>query len=187
MSEETLYKAEEARVMKQSAPSSLPAIGLIGFGGTLLVLNLMGVHMMEIFWPLFVVGPGLLLLWPAYASTAERQRVLAFLAVPGAMLLAVGALLFVMNITGHFEAWAYSWTLVLAAAAMGLQYLKRHDATARIHRNGRGFIRNMGMLFLGLAAFFEIIVFESVMPWLPLALIAFGVYTLMKNRRAALA
>lgn len=186
MSEQMLFKAEEARALKPRA-SALPAVGLIGAGGVLLMLNLLGIHLIDVFWPIFVMGPGLLLLLPAYRSTAERRRFLAFLAVPGAMLVTVGALLFVMNVTGHFEAWAYSWTLVLAAAAIGLQYMKRHDATARVHESGRAFVRSMGILFLILAMLFEVIIFETAMPWLPLALIVYGVYSLAKNRRAALA
>lgn len=185
MSDEAVFKAEEARKVNREA--SLPALGLIGAGIFLLATNMMGIHLIDIFWPMFVIMPGLLLLWPAYEAAPKRPRRLAFLAVPGAMMVMVGLLLFVMNLTGHFEAWAYSWTLVLAATASGVMYMRRFDPEHRAHERGRRFIRTMTILFLGLAVFFEVIIFESFQPWLPLALIAYGVYLLVRNRRAVAA
>ncbi|MCA9957443.1 MAG: hypothetical protein R3E31_21445 [Chloroflexota bacterium] len=182
MHDETVFKAEEARKVRREV--SLPALGLIGIGVFLLATNMMGIHLIDIFWPVLVMMPGLLLLWPAYTATPERSRCLAFLAVPGAMLMAIGLLLFVMNLTGHFEAWAYSWTLVLAAAAYGVMYIRRFNPEHRAHERGRRFVHAMLMLFVGLAVFFEIIIFESFQPWLPLALIAYGLYMLVRSRRA---
>lgn len=185
MTDETVFKAEEARKIKREA--SLPALAFIGTGIFLLATNMMGIHLIDIFWPMFVIMPGLLLLWPAYEATPERPKRLAFLAVPGAMIVMVGLLLFVMNLTGHFEAWAYSWTLVLVAAAAGSMYMRRFDPEHRTHERGPRFIRIMTMMFIGLAVFFEIIIFESFQPWLPLALIAYGIYALVRNRRAVAA
>lgn len=181
MKDETVYKAEESA--KLYAKSSFPALLLIGLGVVLLVANLFGLHLIDVLWPGFVIVPGLLLVWPAYASTAARQNPLSFLAVPGAMTVMVGSLLFVMNLTNHFEAWAYSWTLVLAAAVAGLMYVKRFDSQSNVHETGRRFMRLMGYLFLGLAALFEVVIFENFNPLLPLALIVFGIYLLINERR----
>ena len=181
MTEESVFKAEEARKLQRQTPWS--ALALIGLGGFLLVSNLVGIEMIDIFWPLFVIIPGLLLLLPAHNATAGQNRRLSFLAVPGTMLVTIGTLLFAMNMTDHFEAWAYSWTLVLAAAAAGLMYKRRFEPEHPGHERGRRFMRTMVMLFIGLAVLFEIVVFESFQPWLPLALIAYGVYVLVRNRR----
>jgi hypothetical protein len=38
-------------------------------------------------------------------------------------------------------------------------------------------------LFIGFAIFFELVVFGSFSPWLPLALIAYGIYMVAKGNR----
>lgn len=181
MSEETVYKAEEAAKLK--AQPSLPAFMLIGLGVVLLLSTVFDVHLIDVLWPGFIVAPGLLLMWPAYKSTADDQSKLAFLAVPGAMITAFGVLLFAMNLTGHFEAAAYSWPLVIAAGAGGVMYLSRYDDNPGLQERGLKFIRVMVMLFIGLAFFFEIVLFENFNPLMSLGLIGLGVYLLLRRRR----
>ena len=183
MSEETIYKTEEAAKLSKINSSSLPALAIIGVGILLLAAAIFDFHLIDILWPGFVIAPGLLLMWPAYKATAESPSKLSFLAVPGAMIATVGGLLFVMNITGYFDAWAYSWTLVIAAAVAGLMYAKRFDEDSRVHEKGYKFIRFMGFLFVGMAIFFEIVAFEHFNPLTSLAIIAFGFYMLMKDRK----
>lgn len=183
MNEESAYKAEE--MSRLDARSSLPALLVIGIGLVLLAANLFSFHLLEVLWPGFVIAPGLVLLWPAYSSTADRQSKLSFLAVPGAILVTIGLLLFTMNVTRHFEAWAYSWTLLVAAGAGGVMYIKRFDKSSTVHERGQKLIRFMVLLFMVLAVFFEIVVFENFNPLLPLALIGYGVYLLLRNRQTA--
>lgn len=183
MSEETVFKAEEAARLRSQ--QSLPALLLIGAGVLLLFAYIFDVRLMEYLWPGFLIAPALLFMWPAYKSTAEEQSKFAFLAVPGAMLGTIGVLLFVMNITNHFEAWAYSWPLVIAAAAGGVMYVTRFDQNERLEERGYKFIRVMSMLFFGLAFFFEIIVFENFNPFMSIGLIALGLYLLLRDRRVA--
>ena len=92
--------------------------------------------------------------------------------------------LFVMNLSNYFEAWAYSWPLVLASVAWGLMYLRRFEPEHRVHQSGFNFMRFMILLAMGLAVFFELIVFGSFNPLLPLGIIGFGVYLLVKERRS---
>jgi hypothetical protein len=181
MSEDTVYKAEEAAKLK-SQPS-LPGLILIGSGVALLLAHLFNIRLMDFFWPGFIIGPGLLLMWPAYKSTAEEQSKLAFLAVPGAMIAATGLLLFAMNLTDHFEAWAYSWPLVVAAAAGGIMYVTRFDDNPPLQERGHRLIRVLSTIFIGLAIFFEIIIFENFNPVMSLGLIGFGLFLLLRNRR----
>lgn len=180
MSEEQVFKAEEAR--KLNTELSMPALLLIGAGGLLLFASLFNIHLIDYIWPGFVIGPGLLLLWPAYKSTPKKHSRLSFLAVPGAILTTIGALLFLMNMTNYFEAWAYSWTLLLAAVPAGIMYMKRFDSGNSIHVNGRKFMRVMFIIFGIMAVFFEIIVFEHYSVWLAAALMGYGVYLLTKER-----
>jgi len=181
MSEEQAFKAEEARKLKRQL--STPAILLIGAGVILLLANMAGIRLIEYLWPGFVIGPALLLLWPAYASTAEKEHKLSFLAVPGAMLLTTGTLLFLMNLTDYFEAWAYSWVLLIAAIPAGIMYMKRFDPSHSIHVNGHKFMRTVLIIFGMMAVFFEILIFEHHSVWLAFSLMGYGVYLLAKERR----
>ncbi|MCB8928789.1 MAG: hypothetical protein H6652_24560 [Ardenticatenaceae bacterium] len=181
MSNETVLKVEESRKLQRR--QAWPAYGVIGIGVVLLASQIFGFEMMEILWPGFVLAPGMLLLWPAYKATPEHPSRLNFLAVPGAMFLTIGALLCVMNLSNHFEAWAYSWPLVFASVAWGLMYIRRFDPTHAVHTSGYKFMRFMVLLSMGLVVFFEVVVFGSVNPLLPLGVIAFGVYLLVKERR----
>jgi hypothetical protein len=182
MSEETVYKAEEAA--KLNATSSLPAFILIGIGAVLLFSYLFNIDLMEALWPGFIIVPGLLLMWPAYKSTADEQSKLAFLAIPGAMIATTGVLLLAMNLVDHFEAWAYSWPLLIAAIPAGVMYITRFDNNEKLQERVIKFIRVMFMTFIGLAFFFEIIVFENFNPLMSLGLIALGIYLLVRERQA---
>jgi hypothetical protein len=181
MSEETVYKAQEKA--KLDANSSLVAWLLIGGGLILLLASMLDVHLLDIVWPFFIAAPGLLLVYPAYKSTAEEQSSWSFLAVPGAIFLTVAAMLFVMNLFEYFDAWAYSWPLIPAAVAGGVLYITRFDGNTRLEARAHKFIRAMGMLVVGLAFFFEIIVFEHFNPLMALGLIVFGFYLLLRERK----
>jgi hypothetical protein len=182
MTEETVYKAQEA-VKMQEKEINWPALGFIGAGLFLLAATVFNFHVMDVLWPFFVVGPGLLLLMPAYKSTEDEQSFFSFLAVPGAAITAVGLILFVMNITGHFEAWAYAWTLVIAAGIWGISYAKRFNEASRDHDTVSKLVRGLVYAFVALAVFFEIVVFESFNPLFSLAFIGYGVYLLAKKNR----
>jgi hypothetical protein len=182
MSDETILKAAEKR--RLTVVRANPAYLVIGTGVVLLAANLFQISLIEYLWPGFVVAPGLMLLWPAYQSTPERLNRLSFLAIPGALLVTIGTLLFAMNLVNYFDAWAYSWTLLPAAVAAGLMYIKRFDSTHPVHENGHAFMRAMFYAFIGLAAFFELVVWANFNPLLPLAIIVFGVYLLRREHRA---
>jgi hypothetical protein len=185
MSEEEAYKAEESAKLKMDLQTPWPAVLVIALGVILLVANVFDFHLINVLWPGFIIAPGLILIWPAYTSTPERENMFSFLAVPGAIVTIVGLMLFVMNLTNHYEAWAYSWALLPAAAMGGLMYAKRFDRGSNIHEAGRKVIRLMVIMFIGFAVFFEIVVFGNITPWLSLALIAYGLYLLVKDRRQA--
>ena len=132
MSDETLYKAETNRQVTIQE-SGWPTV-LIGTGVTLLVLNLLNISIMSLAWPLWIVLPGVALAYPAYHL--RRHSRLNYLAIPGAFFLALGALLGVMNLFNHFEAWAYAWTLLPAAMVAGTMYAKRYRPDSAIHTSG---------------------------------------------------
>jgi hypothetical protein len=183
MSDEKTFKAEEATRLDFEFKSAWTPILLVAAGFLLLVSNLFHWHLINLLWPGFVIVPGLLLMLPAHNSTEDQVSRLSFLAIPGALLATIGFLLLAMNMTGRFDAWAYSWSLLPASAVAGLMYAKRFSRGSSINESGRKFIRLSVITFVGLATLFEIIIFENFNPLLPLALIGYGIYLLVKDRR----
>jgi hypothetical protein len=181
MSEETVLKAEVSNSAEK--PSKL-AGSLIIAGLLLLALNLLDIHLMNYLWPMFILGLGALMVWPAYKSTADEQSKLNFLAVPGAMVLALGVLLFLLNLVNHYESMAYSWTLLLAAGGAGYGYLHRFDESGNKVDKAHRFVRTMVLLFMGLATFFELFIFQSLGAWWPVLIVGLGIYMLVKNKRS---
>ncbi len=186
MSKESLYDEKPLKIQEETRLAlrqSVPAFVIIGIGVLLLTTNIFHFELMNILWPGFVIAPGLMFLWPTHASSPDKQSRLSFLAVPGAMIVTTGVMLFVMNLTNHFEAWAYSWTLLLASIPAALMYIKRFDLDNSIHESGHRFIRTMIMMFMGLSVLFEVVIFQNFSPLLPLLLIGYGIIVLVKNRR----
>jgi hypothetical protein len=183
VSEEKTLKAAEAGRVSVDFQSQWPALLVIALGSALLVANLFHFHLINVLWPGFIIVPGLMLLWPASVATRDRYDNLVYLAVPGAVITTVGLLLFAMNLTRHYEAWAYSWALIPVAAVAGFMYAKRFDTSSRVHKLGYRFNRFMLLAFMGFAVLFEVVIFGHFTPWLPLGLIAYGLYLLVKDRR----
>ena len=63
-------------------------------------------------WPLFIIGPGLLL----FAGMAVSGRGAGGLAIPASIVTTIGLLLFVQNATGYYESWAYGWAAFCTTA-----------------------------------------------------------------------
>ncbi len=155
----------------------LVVLGLIFLLGPWLNLEAFG-------WPFFVIIPGVILLFLAFGSKIGNGS----LAVPGAIVTATGLILLVLNMTGRMEAWAYAWTLVMAAAGAGTYLYGTIAGSAGLKRNGRrsAFI-GLG-LFVVFGLVFELLIFgtfSSVLRWLlPLALIVVGGLLLYNGYRS---
>jgi hypothetical protein len=65
-------------------------------------------------WPFFVIIPGVALLLASLVRTPPHG---VGLAIAGSIVTTVGAVLFYQQATGHWESWAYAWTLVGPGAA----------------------------------------------------------------------
>jgi hypothetical protein len=65
-------------------------------------------------WPLIVIGIGVLFLVLALATWTPG------LAVPAFIVGGIGGLLFWQNATGHWESWAYAWTLIPGFVGVGI-------------------------------------------------------------------
>ena len=68
---------------------------------------------MEMTWPLIVVGVGVLLLVLGLVGGTPGM------AVPACVVGGIGGLLYWQNATGHWESWAYCWTLIPGFVGVG--------------------------------------------------------------------
>jgi len=159
-----------------------------GIGIVLIVLGILvlvgrGVDLGAVAWPFFVILPGVVLLAIAFLGNREA----AGLAVPGSIVTTIGLILFVQNLGGYFESWAYAWALITAGAGFGvfLHGALTHDEARE--RQGMRLVTLGLVLFAAFGAFFEFFVFDGwargwIGRWLlPLALILAGVLLLARR------
>jgi hypothetical protein len=100
---------------------------LILIGGVFLLINLanwlFGAIGIEVdasgLWPLILVIAGVVFYLPFLLWWRERQSWIGLL-VPGTLLLANGLLLLYQSMTGHWETWAYAWTIEPIAVGLSL-------------------------------------------------------------------
>lgn len=154
-------------------------VGLVVLGALLLLGRWIDVGAFA--WPLFIIGPGLLML--AFAFLGNRDA--AGLAVPGSIVTTVGLILFVQNATDTFESWSYAWALVLAAVGVGTFLKGAIEEGADEQKSGLQLVALGLTLFAGFGVFFEFFIFtDGSSGWLgrllmPLVLIGIGAYLLL--------
>lgn len=165
-------------------PRANPAVGvlLVVLGIFFLLAQFVNVDWGSVAWPFFIIVPGALLL----AAAAVGGKGAAGLAIPGSIVTTVGLILFVQNLTGRFESWAYAWGLVLTAVGVG-QYLRGQWAGEEAARQSGLRFGALGLLlFLLFGIFFELFIFNQIpllQNWWPLILIGIGVFLLVRQRR----
>ena len=162
----------------------LIAVGVLFFLTQTLNINIWGIFGLS--WPLFIVLPGLLFL--AIAILGDK-KVAGFI-MPGTIITGTGLLLWVQNTTGHWESWAYAWSLYPVFVGLGLTFLGRRTGNANSEKTGRGLVTWGIVAFLVLFAFFEVLIFGGLAGLgnvlVPLLLIGVGAYLLFGGRSRAL-
>ncbi len=138
--------------MKTNLPSLLTGLLLIAIGAISLVANtFLKVEAWRI-WPMIVLLAGLGLLTPTLFSF-KRPGLGAFF-FPGMPTFTTGAILMYASLTGHWEVWAFAWTLIvlsvgvsfiLAAFAMRTPGLAIPAAIITINGLALGFTAFTGM------------------------------------------
>lgn len=119
----------------------------------LIVLGVLALMGIKLLWPLFIIGPGLLFLLPAL--TGGRNT--AALSIPGTLITGTGLLLFLQNLTGYWESWAYAWTLYGIFLGLGLMLMGAKLDDRTIVSVGRAHIWIGAIAFVGAAFLAEII------------------------------
>jgi hypothetical protein len=158
---------------------------LVALGAFFLFAQLFGVSLGRYGWPLFVLIPGVVL----FAVAALGGRSAVGLAVPGSVVSTIGLILFVQNLTGRFETWAYVWALIPMAVGLGLYLQGTWTASEKLRREGRRVSSTGLVMLVAFGAFFELFIFQNLTGtvfgrlWVPALLIAAGVYLLYRRSR----
>lgn len=157
--------------------------GLVLLGALWLAVQLLNWNVGWLVWPFFILLPGVACLLIAALGSAS----LSGFFIPGGAITAVGGILFVQNLTGRFESWAYAWALIPAAVGVGLSLQGQRLGDEAAVRRGRWLAGVFGLVFVVALGFFEGLIFgDGAGTWffrfaLPLALIAVGVGLLLRR------
>lgn len=170
--------------MSNSTSSNNRSAGMIllGLGAFFLLSQIFNFSLWALLWPLFIIIPGLPFLYGAYHDESGKNAGLIF---PGLLITGTGLMLLYQSVTGHWESWAYAWTLYPVLVGVGLQFNGSRNRNKSEVKTGEGMVRYGLMAFAGLALLFEVFIFGlgglfgSL--W-PLLLLGGGAYLLMKNQ-----
>lgn len=158
------------------------ALSLMGVGLLFVLTQLFKIDIMDLLWPLFVVGPGAVLVY--WAAQARGDDWLVWMHIPGMITLGTGLLLLYQNLTGHWESWIYAWSLY--GVFLGIAFVeiaKSCPQAEELGFLGRGFIRWSLIVFVAMGGFVELIVANGAERRLILALlfIAGGIYFITRE------
>ncbi len=149
-------------------------------GGFILVaLGLMFFMGIGSWWPLFILVPGLMML---FAAISGGQVGAAVFSIPGMIVTGTGALLLAASWTGYWESWAYSWTLYVSFIGLGLMLMGNSFNERGLIDAGRTVVKIGIGLFVGFGLLFEIIFnIGGHTGLVPVLLIALGAYLLLRD------
>ena len=113
-------------------------------------------------WTLFILIPGMILF---VAGLLAQDEPTVGLTIAGSIIMTIAVMLFAMDRTGHYEAWAYAWTLIPGAAGVGvLLHGFQTDDQRKIRAGSRLIAISLVMFALG-AVFFETIFQTGTVPF----------------------
>lgn len=134
--------------------------GIMVLGAVLLVVGILGLlgrqlgmNVLEVGWPLFVIVPGLLMFALAVTTGGKAGSAIA---VPAGIVTMTGLVLAVQSATDLWATWAYAWALV-APGGVGVGLLVYGVLTGQPEFVRAGLpVAGVGLaLFLGFGLFFE--------------------------------
>jgi len=169
-------------------------------GGTILILLGLLALLGQLFrgaafwsglWPFIIVGVGAMF----FVGMFLGGKSVAGLAIPGSILTMLGLMMLVQSLTGYWQSWAYSWTVILFSVGLGLFIMGTWTGSDHQRRAG-GRLMELGfIMFIAFGAFFELIFSAGRLRSpggfvFPALLILLGVYLIVRRsgllgRRAA--
>jgi hypothetical protein len=108
---------------------------------------------MDTLWPFFVVAAGAVFFVVMLLSDKSRGG----LAVPGSILVTIGLILYVMNLTDTWEAWSYCWALIVCASGIGIWINGQWSDQPELKKRGFATLRTGVILFIIFGVIMEFI------------------------------
>lgn len=128
---------------------------LLAAGAWILISRFVHLDLGAWLWPFWIIVPGGLLVALGFRDTRRNSEGLVTF---GSIVAVTGIILFLQNITGQWQSWAYAWTL-LFPGSIGLgKYLwgsQMHDEHAV--RQGEQSMQTALIMFVAFGLFFEVI------------------------------
>jgi hypothetical protein len=133
-------------------------------------------------WPLIIIGFGAMF----FVVMVLTEKSFAWLAIPGSIIATNGLMLFLQNITGRWETWSYSWTVILMSVGIGIFIMGAWQGDESRRRSGLKVVKVGVILFIIFGSFFEILFSlgapSSLRDYIfPIALILLGIYLVVKR------
>jgi len=167
---------------EKSNVGAIVAGSVLIFFGMLTLFGQMfrGLHLMNYLWPVSIIGLGGLFFLGMFLG----GKSVAGLAIPGSILSVLGLMMFYQNLSGHWESWAYGWTVILMAVGLGIFIMGLWSQDEDSRKNGLNVLKIGAILFFIFGAFFEVLIFSSLPPVVrnvafPLVLIALGIFLVL--------
>jgi hypothetical protein len=114
----TTVHNKEGIVVQQRLGNLIGGLLLIALGMLFLLFQFIpgldNFFRIDLFWPLIIIGVGAAFLVAAVAARTPP------LAIPGSIIGGIGCLLFIQNLTGYWESWAFAWTFIPGFVGVGL-------------------------------------------------------------------
>jgi hypothetical protein len=128
---------------------------LLAVGAWILVARLIHIDLGAWLWPFWVIVPGGLIMTLGFRDTHRSTEGLVTF---GSIVAVTGIILFVQNITGQWQSWAYAWALLFPGSIGLSQYLwgKRAGNVAEVRR-GEKTMQTAFVLFVAFGLFFEVV------------------------------
>ncbi|HKZ43431.1 MAG TPA: hypothetical protein VJZ78_00155 [Anaerolineales bacterium] len=133
-------------------------------------------------WPIMIMGFGALF----FVGMFIFGKSFSWMAIPGSIVTTNGIMLFLQNLTGRWETWSYSWTIILISVGLGIFIMGAWEGNLSRKKAGRKVMEIGLIMFVIFGAFFEIIFSFGVSEgWrtfmFPIALLILGSYLVFKQ------
>lgn len=162
---------------RSNAGTLVAGIILIGCGLMAIAGQFLQIMDWDFIWPFGVIGFGLVFF---LAMVAGGKQAAAF-AIPASIISGIGLVLLFENITGHWEAMSYFWTLIIMFVGIGIYIMGWYGGDENQKRSGWGVMKVGFILFIIFGAFFELIFSSFNNLIFPILLILLGVYLIVSR------
>jgi hypothetical protein len=147
-------KERETMNIKRNTGMLVAGAILIGIGLLSLAQQIFrGFQFWSYMWPFIIIGVGGMF----FIGMFVGGKSLAGLAIPGSIIGGLGVMMFLQNLTSHWESWAYSWTILLVLVGLGIFIMGLYQENEHNRQSGLRIMRVGAILFIIFGGFFELV------------------------------